>query len=194
MDELKGGKNMKKPISMLALLLFFSAAFASPIAVSQEKASEKKVISLKEVTSFTYCCIPHKGPFTEIEKVIGQLMQAIQGQNIHPAGAMIGIYYNSPNEVKPEDLEWEMGFPITAQVNVMAPLQKKQWEFALVASAIHTGPYETTGQTYIKIFEWMQDNGLIQEGPVLERYLTMPTPETKPEDLKAEIWVPCRKK
>lgn len=42
--------------------------------------------------------------------------------------------------------------------------------------------------------EWMQDNKLVQSGPMLERYLTMPGPNTKPEDMKSEIWIPCRKK
>ena len=184
---------MKKTISVLALLLFLSAASVSPAINNQEQTSEKESISLKEVSPFSYCCIPHKGPFTEIEKIVMQLMKAIQEQNISPAGAMIGIYYNSPDEVKPEDLKWEMGFPVSPQAVVEAPLEKKQWEFTLVASAIHTGPYEETGQTIFKIIEWMQDNKLIPAGPVLERYLTMPAPGTKPEDLRTEVWVPCRK-
>ena len=70
-----------------------------------------------------------------------QLMKAIQEQNISPAGAMIGIYYNSPDEVKPEDLKWGMGFPVSLQAVVGTPLEKKQWEFTLVASAIHRDPY-----------------------------------------------------
>jgi len=185
---------MKKTISVLALLLFVSASSISPAINNQEQTSENEPVSLKEISPFSYCCIPHKGPFSEIEKIITQLMKAIQEQNIPPAGAMIGIYYNSPDEVtKAEDLEWEVGFPVAPQVVVQAPLEKKQWEFTPVASAIHTGPYEETGQTIFKILKWMEDNKLIQTGPVLERYLTMPTPETKPEELRTEVWVPCRK-
>lgn len=86
-----------------------------------------------------------------------------------------------------------MEFPVSPQAVVEAPLEKKQWEFTLAASAIHTGPYEETGQTIFKIMEWMQDNELIPAGPVLERYLTMPAPGTKPEDLRTEVRVPCRK-
>ena len=184
---------MKKTISVLGLLLFLSAISVSAAFNNQEEAPEKKSGTLKEVSPFSYCCIHHKGPFTEIEGVIMQLMQAIQEQKIAPAGAMIGIYYNNPDEVKPEELEWEVGFPVSPQVAVQAPLEKKQWEFTLIASAIHSGPYEESGQTVNKVLEWIQDNKLILTGPVLERYLTMPTPDTKPEDLRTEIWVPCRK-
>jgi effector-binding domain-containing protein len=185
---------MRKTISVLALLLFLSAVSVSPITGKAERASEPETISLKEVAAFSYCCIPHKGPFTEIENIIGKLMGAIQEQKVRPVGMMMGIYYNSPEAVKPGDLEWEIGFPVAARISVQKPLEKKQWNHTLVVSAVHTGPYEQTGQTILKMTEWMQDNKLAQSGPVLERYLTMPGPNTKPEDMKSELWIPCMKK
>jgi len=180
-----------KKIALISILLLTIFIFALAFG-SQKESPKEESISLKEVSPFIYCCIPHKGPFTEIEKIIGQLMQASQSQNVFPGGALIGIYYNSPEEVKPEDLEWEIGFPVTPQVTPQAPLEKKQWSLTQVASAFHLGPYEKTGETITKIYEWMKENNLVQNGPVLERYLTMPTPETKPEDLKSEIWIPCQ--
>lgn len=181
---------MKKIVLISILLL---TIFILALAFGNQKESPKEEsIALKEVSPFTYCCIPHKGPFTEIEKIIGQLMQATKSQNIFPGGPMIGVYYNSPEKVKPEDLEWEIGFPVTPQATPQAPLEKKQWTFTKIVSALHIGPYEKTGETVIKINEWMKAHNLVHSGPVLEKYLTMPTPETKPEDLKTEIWVPCQ--
>jgi len=185
--------NLKKTISVLGLALFLISITASAALNTQEEAPEKKFASVKEVSPFSYCCIPHKGPFTEIEGIIGQLMQAIQEQEIAPAGPMIGVYYNSPDMVKPEELEWEMGFPVSAQVEVKAPLEIKEWKFTHVVSAIHKGPYEETGKTLSKMFEWMKANKLTPAGPFMERYLTMPTPDTKPEDLRTEIWHACWK-
>jgi effector-binding domain-containing protein len=185
--------NLKKTISVLGLALFLISITAAAALNTQEEAPEKKFASVKEVSPFSYCCIPHKGPFTEIEGVVMQLMQAIQEQKIAPAGPMIGIFYNSPDMVKPEELEWEMGFPVSAQVEVKAPLEKKEWKFTQVVSAIHKGPYEKTEKTYLKMFEWMQANKLTPAGPVMERFLNMPTPDTKPEDLRSEIWIPFQK-
>ena len=59
-----------------------------------------------------------------------------------------------------------------------------------MASATHTGGYEKTGETYLKMFEWIEANGYIQDGPVMEQYHTMPTPDTNPADLSSEIWIP----
>ena len=184
---------MKKKISVLGLALFLISITASAALNTQEETPEKKFASVKEVSPFSYCCIPHKGPYTEIEGVIMQLMKAIQEQKIAPAGSLIGIFYNSPDMVKPEELEWEMGFPVSAQVEVQPPLEKKEWKFTLVVSAVHKGPYEETGKTMSKMFEWMKANKLMPAGPVMERYLTMPTPDTKPEDLRTEVWHPCKK-
>jgi effector-binding domain-containing protein len=185
---------LKKTISVLALALFLSAITVSATLNTQEKAPEKEFVKVKEVSPFSYCCIPHKGPFTEIPGIIGKLMQAIQEQKITPAGIMIGVYYNNPEMVKPEELQWEMGFPVSPVVEVKAPLEMKQWKFSPVVSAIHKGPYEEAGKTLAKMFEWMKANKLKPAGPVLERYMTMPTPETKPEDLRTEIWHACKKK
>ncbi len=184
---------MKKTISVLGLALFLISITAAAALNTQEEAPEKKFASVKEVSPFSYCCIPHKGPFTEIEGVLMQLMKAIQEQKIAVAGDMIGIYYNSPDMVKPEELVWEMGFPVSSQVEVKAPLEKKEWKYTLVVSAIHKGAYEETGKTYSKMFEWMQANKLTPAGPPMERFLTMATPDTKPEDLRAELWIPCQK-
>ncbi len=175
----------------MALFLLSITAWAA--LNTQEETPEKKFVSVEEVSPFSYCCIPHKGPFTEAEGVIMQLMKAVREQKIAPAGPMIGVYYNNPDMVKPEELEWEIGFPVSAQMEVKPPLEKKEWKFTLVCSAVHKGAYEETGKTYYKMFEWMKENKLTPAGPVMERYLTMPTPDTKPEDLKSEIWIPCQK-
>ncbi len=185
---------MKKTISVMGMALFLISIAASAALNAQEEAQKKEFVKVKEVAPFSYCCIPHKGPFTEIEAIIGKLMKAVQEQKIAPAGPMIGVYYNSPEMVKPEELMWEMGFPVSAETEVKAPLEKKEWKSKFVCSAVHKGPYEETGKTLSKMFEWMEANKLMPAGPVMERYLTMPTPETKPEDLRSEIWVPCQKK
>jgi effector-binding domain-containing protein len=183
---------MKRAALFLLSILIIAAA-AVPVTTAPQETEEGKV-QIKQAAVFAYCCIQHKGPFTQIEAIIGQLMGAMQSQNITPAGPMMGVYYNSPMEVASSELEWEIGFPIMAQAQPETPLKKKVWEYSQVASIVHVGAYEDTGTSIMKVAEWMQANGYVQIGPVLERYLTMPGPQTKPEDLKSEIWIPCEEK
>jgi len=183
---------MKKTIFIASLCL---ALQGGTFAVGHQYiAGQAESVSIRQVTPFVYCCITHKGSFSEIQNVMGQLMMNSQAQNIFPAGPPFGVYYIDPEEVKPEELVWEVGFPIMAQAMPLAPLEKKQWTYPQVATAMHSGPYEKAGETIAMIFEWMTANDYVQAGPILERYLTMPTPTTKPEDIKSEIWIPCQKK
>lgn len=183
---------MKKTLTIPTLLFLLFASTA--LAATPLSSAQSPDIQLKEVSSFPYCYIPHKGPLTEIGNVIQKLMFTTRSRNIFPTGPMIGVYYNSPDEVKPEDLEWEIGFPVDAAVNVHEPLKKKVWNITTVVSAVHRGAYEETGKTIAKMLEWMEIKGLVQAGPVLEKYLVNPTPDTKPEDLTSEIWIPYQKK
>ncbi len=174
------------------LVVLLSLAFAPNL--SAERSNQETGVEIKTVQSFAYCCIHHVGPFTEIENVINQLFPVMQSQNISPGGTMIGVYYSNPQVVAPENMEWEIGFPCSAQVSPLKPLEKKVWSFELVASAMHTGPYENTGETYIRIFEWMETNGYEQVGPVMEKYLSMLSPDIDPATLQSEIWIPVQKK
>ena len=172
-----------------SLILFISIVFIFSIYSFSEKEEE---ISVKEIVPFTYCAISHQGPFTEIQNIIQKLMSEIQVQSIIPAGPMIGIYYNSPENVKPEELRWEIGFPVAKGVSIRPPLELKVWNFTMVVSATHIGSYEKIVEIYPKIFEWMKKNNYRTAGPIMERYFDNPA-TTEPEKLRAEVWIPCEK-
>jgi effector-binding domain-containing protein len=163
-----------------------------PVAAA---AAQESAFSIKDVPPFAYCCIVHKGPLTDMTNVIGRLIQEMQGQNFFPTiqGPMVGVYYNSPGEVTPEELSWEVGFIVTPQATPQAPLFKKVWEYKTVAAALHTGPYAKTGETIARLIDWIKAQGYTVTGPMLERYLNNPM-QVKPEELQTEIWIPVEKK
>lgn len=186
---------MKKGMALTLL----SGAFISALALATNPAPgavQDVAVTVKDVEPFPYCAISHKGPYTDMAAVIGQLVGAMQAQGLFPQvrGPMVGVYYNSPAEVKPEELSWEAGFIITAQASPQPPLAKKNWEYKTVATALHVGPYAKGGETVVKVMDWLAANGYEAAGPVLERYLDMNPMAVKPEDLRTEIWVPCQKK
>lgn len=182
-----------KKITMI-LMAIFTISSLSVAVNSLNPAAPNEEVTLKEIVPFPYVCIHHKGPFTEIEGVVNSIWPTMQSQNIFPQGPMIGVYYNDPNEVPASELEWEIGFPVMAQAEPQPPLEKKIWQHTLVAAVSHTGPYETIAESLPKVFAWMEANGYVASGPIMERYMTMPSPEVNPKDYKSEIWVPCKKK
>jgi effector-binding domain-containing protein len=158
-------------------------------------AGQEAPFSIKEVPAFAYCCIPQKGPFTEMGDVIGLLMKEMQDQSLFSTieGPMISVFYGSPGEGQSQDLSWEVGFTVTPQATPQAPLIKKVWEHKTVAAALYTGPYANIGETIRRLTDWAKGQGYAASGPVLERYLNNPM-EAKPEELRTEIWVAVEKK
>ena len=159
-------------------------------------AAQDLVVAVKDVEPFPYCAIAHKGPYKDMGTVIGELIAAMQVQGLFPQvrGPMVGVYYNSPGATKPEDLSWEAGFIISAQATPQPPLVKKVWEHRTVAVAMHVGPYEKISASLEKVMVWLASHGFEMDGPVLERYLDQNPMAVKPEELRTEIWIPCKKK
>ncbi len=136
---------MKKDLLIVGLAAVFIISMSG--AAGYRPAGGSQSFAVQQTEAFAYVCLPQKGSFEKIGEAIGSLMQEMQAQNVVPAGPMVGLYFNSPDQVKPEDLQWEIGFPVTAQALIQPPLQKKEWNYTQVVAGLHQGPYEKTGET-----------------------------------------------
>jgi len=173
-----------KKIVVVSVVAALAAGFAA--------RAEAEEFRVKEVASFLYVGLPCKGPFSQMQQNIELLFHAVTSQSIAPMGPMLGVFYSDPETTKPENLQWEIGFPVS-DTNVQDPLRLKQWILTPVVEAFHTGPYEKSGALYTRLMEWIEANGYAVTGPIMEKYLSDPN-STRPEDLKTEIWVPVNRK
>jgi len=181
---------MKKRVLFFTLAVFAFASLSISFSPASSSAAE---VTILNVTPFAFCSLPHKGPYSDIGAVITELINNMQNQNINPQGPPIAIYYSIPEDTPEAELEWEVGFPITPHSEPQAPLQKKVWDYQLVAQAVHIGAYEKAGDTILEVLEWMEANRYVQDGPILGQYLNMPSPDTPPDKLRTQIWIPCKK-
>ena len=190
---------MKKAILfVIALCFIFSAAQES---IGFGGGSGKTEVELKKIEPFVYVSLRHKGPLSEIEDVINDLITTIQSLAVNPQGPMIGIFHTILGPDDPEDMEmeWEVGFPIAehtyiqAREEIKTKLERKVWGHSLVASAKYSGPYQEMGEAITDIFQWMESEGYDKAGPVLTTFLEAGTPDAPPSELKGEIWIPCKK-
>lgn len=179
----------------LATAILAGSLLAGAAALFSNGAAQDLAVSVKDVQPFTYCAIAHKGPYSDMTSVIGELVGGMQAQGLFPQirGPMVGVYYNWPGDTKPEDLSWEAGFVISAQASPAPPLVKKVWEHKTVAISVHVGPYDKAGLAIEKMMAWLAAEGYQAGGPVLERYLDRNPMAVKPEELRTEIWIPCHR-
>ena len=142
--------------------------------------------------NFTYVALECLGPYTQIPQKLGELMAEIQKQNLEMLGEPSMIYYNSPDQVKPEELRWDVCVPLSALEKVAAPLKKGEYKYPTVAEIIYKGPYDSVGSAYPSLLQFIAKNGYKFNGPVCETYMDDPA-STKPEDCRTLIVVPIGK-
>lgn len=182
---------MKRPIYILMTILIASTLtlFANFNFLSGQNIK----VTTKEITPFSYVSVRHQGPLSDFETAVDILMGNMQRQNISPAGAMFAIMHKIPEEGQEITLDWEVSFPVTAQVYPQPPLSKGIWNHTLVATASLTGPASSIGDAADEIFEWIEQNGYKRAGPVLALFQNIGDPDTIPSRLQTEIWVAIQK-
>ena len=142
----------------------------------------------------------HRSPPTVQEEVGPFLGSLADGGSYrfssHDGDVVVGLDgdLNAVVTMETHDGDFEVGFPITAQVWPQPPLNKKEWHYTQVASAVHRGDYDGSADTIEEILVWIDANGYQQEGPILGRFTVIPSPEVRTRDLRTEIWVPIKKK
>jgi effector-binding domain-containing protein len=183
---------MKRTILYLTIAVLFlcSAATANPVDIARQNVR----VTVKEIEPFSYCSVPHSGSFGDLSMVINSLLGVMMSQNISPSGDLIAIYHISPEGGIPENIQYEVGFPITAQALPTTPLMRKDWSYALVAAAEHRGPYDGLADVIDRMLDWIVNNQYQQDGPLLGRFLVIPSQDVRPRDLRTEIWIPIKKK
>ena len=154
-------------------------------------------VTVKKTDFRTVAFVHRKAHFNEIPQAMGQLYGWIQQKGYVPAGPPIGVYFNSPQQVPPDELVWEIHAPIAGDVAPGGPDEQgigvKTVEGVEVASAMHKGPFDQVGPVYAELFQWLTDNGYELAGPTEEVYLSDPG-TTAPEELLTEIRFPVKKR
>lgn len=152
-------------------------------------------VTIKNTGPTTMAFLLKKGPYTQIPEAFEKLYRWIGEMGYIPAGPPSGLYMNIPGQVADAELTWELRSPLSGNIQSSSPdeegLGVKDVGTALVASAMHRGPYNEIGKTHQAITEWVAQNGYIVAGPLEEVYFS--SPETPPEDILTEIHVPIEK-
>jgi AraC family transcriptional regulator len=154
-------------------------------------------VTVKKTEPMTVAFLSKKGPYTLISDAFGKLYGWIGEKGYIPAGPPLGVYFNAPEQVLPEELLWEIRSPIAGDVALSGPdkegLGVKRVEGAEVASTVHKGPFEQVGQTIHALGAWIAENGYEIVGPYEEVYLSDPG-KTPPEELLTELRFPVKKR
>ena len=135
-----------------------------------------QVITLKDIPERTVAYMKCKGPWRQLSEKLASLDDHMARKGLTPTGPALGIYYNTPAEVAPEHLEWEVCRPIASETEESAEgdtgFGVRQLPAAKMATIVYTGSYRKTAPTYGILEDWVGRKDLRVCGPAEETYLS----------------------
>ena len=134
-----------------------------------------------------------KGSYDKISEHMQEVGQLVIDDDLEMTGMVYGSYFNSPEEVSEEELEYEIGFSFDGDLKLQeGKLGFKEIPEHTVLVAKHKGPYTNVGPVIHAIAEYADKNGYDIVGPVTEVYLNDPS-QVSPDELLTEVRFPVIK-
>lgn len=136
--------------------------------------------------------VRHVGPFGEVGEAWRKLMAWAGCQRLFgPGTRMLGIVQDDPEITAPEKLRYDAALVVQDGVAASGEIAIQDVGPGEYAVALHTGPYNTLGQTYVRMCgEWLPESGReLESAPSIEFYMNSPM-TAAPEQLRTEICLP----
>ncbi|RPH93669.1 MAG: AraC family transcriptional regulator [Calditrichaeota bacterium] len=187
-------KNVLKISLVVLVLCVLSPAWVQEQPSAQQPPAQQ--VELKQITPFRYAAIVMKGSYEQHSDAFTRLYQSAAEQNLGYGFTPFGVYYSDPSRVPVEELNWEIGFELSEGQQVKEPLIEKKWDFSTIAQLVYEGAFSSPdfGKAHEKIMQWVQSNGFVPAGPLMEKYVGMPTQNDQGEWCgKIEIIQPVQK-
>lgn len=179
---------------LILLILAIALAIGIFYCAKQQKATstaEKFAgIKVEQVEPFFYVALKHVGPYADHEKVIGEFIGLVRQRQIPVTGPLMGIYYNDPEQVSAEQLQWAIAFQTKDSLTVAEPLFSDKWTFPQVLVYHYVGRPDSVAPVYHLFGEYMQAHQMVPAGPSLERWVDPDPTKVAPDSMKIDIWFP----
>ncbi len=192
-------RRLSLPVAVFAAVMILALPLAAQEGNDKKATKEagKTDIELVEIEPFFYCAVEMTGSYTQHPDAFMKLYTEAGKQGLPMAGMPFGIYWNSPHDTAEEALKWEIGLAVPEDKEIQPPLSRKGWEHILVAKKDFEGAFgsEEMSAAYSEVSGWIEENGYELSGPMMEKYLSSPSPNEEGEFVgKVQIIFPVQKK
>jgi effector-binding domain-containing protein len=146
---------------------------AEPEIVTVESVTTAVVhgtVPMTELTDF------YDSSFHTLGRVLGE-------QGVTMVGPPFGLYLAEPTDT----VELEVGFRTDRLIETDGEAHASMLPEGRVARVVHTGSYETLGESWGRLASWILQQGASPGGPMWEVYLTEPTPDADPTAMQTEL-------
>jgi effector-binding domain-containing protein len=119
------------------------------------------------------------------DRSFATLATVISSQGATIVGPAFARYHGPPDDTA----NLEVGFPTSQDVEPADGVEAGSLPGCRAARLVHEGSYEQLGSSWELLAQWMRDQGLEPADSFWEVYVTEPSPEMDPAELRTElIW------
>ncbi|MCC3655618.1 GyrI-like domain-containing protein [Streptomyces sp. S07_1.15] len=112
-----------------------------------------------------------------------ELARVMAAQGIAPTGPAFGLYHGAPGET----LDLEVGFVTDRAVRPETGVVAGSLPGGRVARLMHHGSFDRLRSSWDRLGSWMRARGLPAGEDRWETYVTEPSPDMDPRDLRTEL-------
>jgi len=149
-------------------------------------------IKEKRIEDVKVAYIPYRGSYDKIPVLMGEIVLWLMDKGLEMTGMVFGTYYNSPEDVSEEELQYEIGASFAGDAEQEGKVGIKDIPGHTVLAAMHKGPYTEVGPVIHALVDYAVKNGYDIVGPITEVYLNSPM-EVPESELLTEVRLPVIK-
>jgi len=127
-------------------------------------------------------------PVGSTGELIWELRQACEAKRVNVIGPPLAIYYD--REFNPDKTDVEVCFRVTMAFVGDEEVRCRILPRGRLATCLHRGGYDTIGESYRRVIEWIDREGYRIIGPPREIYLKGPESGEAPSGYQTEIQFP----
>jgi len=117
------------------------------------------------------------------DRSFSTLGQALAEQGVEVVGPAFALYHRMPADT----VDLEVGFATSATVARAGAVRPGSLPGGAVARLVHEGAYDDLPHSWERLAAWVAERGLTPGVVIWETYLTEPTPDMDPADLRTEL-------
>ena len=89
-----------------------------------------------------------------------------------------------------ETVDLEVGFPVDRVVRAQGNVLASELPGGRLARMTHAGAFDGLGEAWARLADWVREQGFAPGAQRWESYVTQPSPDMDPRDLRTELFWP----
>ncbi len=150
-------------------------------------AREPQLVTVDQaVTAVVRGVVPTAELRNFFDASFGELAKTLTAQQVAIVGPAFALYREPPGQTA----DLEIGFVTDGPVRDEGRVAAASLPGTRVARLIHHGGFDGLGASWERLYAWAGEQGLTPGPELWEVYLTEPTPDMDPDDLRTELNLP----